>query len=96
MMKTCELCNKTLANSTEGLKNHHKHFHGGITPSIPFAALVEPVKAAIGASGDGSTGRMGSGVIVPIEPRRTFSRIVQEFEWTLGAAIFPDMRPVKF
>lgn len=100
-MTNCDLCGEKLANSAEGLKNHNKRFHGGIVPcwSVKplesYASAVEsepthPVR-------DGSTGRMGSGKVVPYKVSyRPFLQIVQEVEWAImGKHVFPDTRPVK-
>lgn len=96
-MSTCELCGEKLANSVEGLKNHNKRFHGGITPHTTFIPSESLVKALPAPSGDGSTGKKGSGKVLPIRHTgKTVGRITQELEWGMGSAIFPDTRPVKF
>lgn len=46
---------------------------------------------------DGSTGRLGLGMIVPVKlTNRGNKQIIQEAEWTMGRAIIPDTRPMKY
>lgn len=89
-MSECQICGARLAGSKEGFANHIKRYHGGVMTKTNEAVL----KAN---NGDGSTGRNGSAKIVPAKlTTRSVARIVEETEWGMGKAIFPDTRPVKF
>lgn len=87
-MRICEICGAQMAGSNEGYKAHVNRFHN----------VLEHPRAVVGAIGDGSTGKNGARVVMPIRTsRRTFEQIVQETEWAvMGKNVLPDTRPVKF
>ncbi len=96
-MSVCEICGTKLAGSKDGYASHIKRYHSvtagkqSVHGELAERIVLEKV------SGDGSTGRMGYATCLPQRTSgKSVERITQELEWSLGRAIIPDTRPVKF
>lgn len=92
-MPACQVCGARLAQSKDGYAAHMKRYHAAqltIQEHLALDSKDSPI-------GDGSTGRNGSGLVTPVKlTSRSKERIVQDVEWGLGKAIYPDTRPMKF
>lgn len=97
-MSHCEICGAKMAGSKEGYATHIRKFHNmTVNKQSVYGTVAAPMMLEPTIKGDGSTGRKGSAICVPVkQTNRSKERIIQELEWTLGKAVFPDTRPVKF